>query len=172
MKQDRDIIDKASSAFVSFVRYYKEHALQYIFSMKLLDIGHVANSFFLFKVPRVKEILGVSLKSFTTDNSVHYEEIPYKDKNKEKQKEGLNKKRQEKLEWKEQKKQEDEEKIKHKRNLSKHQKKKKKAENDWNEWEELKKEENLFKKMKKGKISLKQFNDLVYDSDFDEEESI
>jgi hypothetical protein len=26
--------------------------------------------------------------------------------------------------------------------------------------------------MKKGKISLKQFNDLVYDSDFDEEESI
>jgi len=39
MRQDRDIIDKASNAFVSFVRYYKEHALQYIFSMKLLDIG-------------------------------------------------------------------------------------------------------------------------------------
>lgn len=90
MKQDRDIIDKASNAFVSFVRYYKEHALQYIFSMKLLDIGHVANSFFLFKVPRVKEILGISLKSFVQDNSVRYEEIPYKDKNKEKQKEGLN----------------------------------------------------------------------------------
>ena len=27
MKQDRDIIDKASGAFVSFVRYYKEHAI-------------------------------------------------------------------------------------------------------------------------------------------------
>ena len=108
MKQDRDLIDKASSAFVSFVRYYKEHALQFIFSMKLLDIGQVANSFFLFKVPRVKEILGISLKSFVTDHSVKYEEIPYKDKNKEKQKEGLNQKRQEKLEWKEQKKQEEE----------------------------------------------------------------
>ncbi len=104
MKQDRDLIDKASSAFVSFVRYYKEHALQFIFSMKLLDIGQVANSFFLFKVPRVKEILGISLKSFVTNHSVKYEEIPYKDKNKEKQKEGLNQKRQEKLEWKEQKK--------------------------------------------------------------------
>ena len=27
MKEDRDMIDKASNAFVSFVRYYKEHAL-------------------------------------------------------------------------------------------------------------------------------------------------
>jgi hypothetical protein len=69
--------------------------------MKLLDIGEVANSFFLFRVPRVKEILNVSLKSFTTDHSVKYEEVPYKDKNKEKQKEGVNKKRQEKHEWKE-----------------------------------------------------------------------
>jgi hypothetical protein len=31
----------------------------------------------------------------------------------------------------------------------------------------LQKEENLFKKLKKGKITLKQFNDQVYDSDFD-----
>jgi len=88
MMQDRDLIDKASNAFVSFVRYYKEHSLQYIFSMRLLDIGQVANSFFLFKVPRVKEILGISLKSFQTDHSVNVEDVPYKDKNKEKQKEG------------------------------------------------------------------------------------
>ena len=106
MKEDRDIIDKASNAFVSFVRYYKEHALQFIFSMKTLDIGEVANSFFLFRVPRVKEILGVSLKSFTPDNSVVYDEIPYKDKNKEKQKERMIKKRHEKLEFKERQRQE------------------------------------------------------------------
>lgn len=105
MKQDRDIIDKASNAFVSFVRYYKEHALQYIFAMKSLDIGEVANSFFLFKVPRVKEILGVSLKTFKQDNTFNVEDLPYMDKNKEKQKEGLQKKRQEKLLWKEEQKQ-------------------------------------------------------------------
>jgi hypothetical protein len=71
--------------------------------MKLLDIGEVANSFFLFRVPRVKEILNVSLKkSFTSDHSVKYEEIPYRDKNKEKQKLAVNKRRLEKVEWKKQ----------------------------------------------------------------------
>ena len=77
MKKDRDILDKASSAFVSFVRYYKEQSLNFIFAMNILDIGQVANSFFLFKVPRVQEILGKSLKSFTQDNSVKIEDIPY-----------------------------------------------------------------------------------------------
>ena len=62
----------------------------------------MANSFFLFKVPRVKEILGISLKNFQTDHSFKVEEVPYVDKNKEKQKEGTHKKRQEKLEFKEQ----------------------------------------------------------------------
>jgi hypothetical protein len=57
--------------------------------------------------------------------------------------------------------------------VSKNQKKKRKAQNDWNEWEELQKEENLLKKLKKGKITLKQFNDLVNDgSDFDDEDDI
>lgn len=84
MKQDRDLIDKASNAFVSFVRYYKEHSLQFIFVMNMLDIGAVANSFFLFKVPRVKEILGRPLKGFVQDNSFNVYDIPYVDKNKEK----------------------------------------------------------------------------------------
>lgn len=61
--------------------------------MNLLDIGQVANSFFLFKVPRVQEILGKSLKSFQIDNNVKIEDIPYKDKNKMKQKEVVIKKR-------------------------------------------------------------------------------
>lgn len=65
--------------------------------MNILDIGHVANSFYLFKVPRVKEILNKSLKSFHTDNSIDLNSIPYKDSNKMKQKEGTIKKRQEKL---------------------------------------------------------------------------
>lgn len=60
MKQDRDLVDKSQSAFVSFIRYYKEHNLNFIFALNQLDIGHVANSFCLFKIPRVKEILGKS----------------------------------------------------------------------------------------------------------------
>lgn len=50
----------------------------------------------------MKEILGISLKNFQTDHSFKVEEVPYVDKNKEKQKEGTHKKRQEKLEFKEQ----------------------------------------------------------------------
>lgn len=39
MKCDRDVIDKAQNAFVSYVRYYKEHYLNFIFAFNLLDIG-------------------------------------------------------------------------------------------------------------------------------------
>lgn len=39
----------------------------------MLDIGNVANAFFLFKVPRVREILGKSLKTFSGDNTVTVE---------------------------------------------------------------------------------------------------
>ena len=58
MMQDHDLVDKSQDAFVSFIRYYKEHQLTFIFSFTMLDIGQVANSFCLFKIPRVKEILG------------------------------------------------------------------------------------------------------------------
>lgn len=62
--KDRDILDKAQNAFVSFVRYYKEHNLEFIFSFNQLDIGAVANSFYLIRIPRVKEILGRKLQGF------------------------------------------------------------------------------------------------------------
>ena len=36
---DKDLIDKSQDAFVSFVRYYKEHQLQFIFAFNSLNIG-------------------------------------------------------------------------------------------------------------------------------------
>jgi hypothetical protein len=65
MMLDREIIDRSSDAFVSFLRYYKEHQLQFIFNMNQVDIGQVANSFCLFRLPRVKEILGKRIDNFT-----------------------------------------------------------------------------------------------------------
>ena len=61
---DENFHESGKEAFVSFMRYYKEHQLSFIFSFTLLDIGQVANSFCLFKLPRVKEILGKPIKSF------------------------------------------------------------------------------------------------------------
>ena len=63
---DKDLIDKSQDAFVSFVRYYKEHQLSFIFAFNSLSIGQVANSFFLFRLPRIKEILGRPVKDFVT----------------------------------------------------------------------------------------------------------
>lgn len=98
--QDKDILDKGQNAFVSFVRYYKEHNLEFIFSFHSLNIGAVANAFFLFKIPRVKEILGKKITGFEMDQDVDIEAIPYKDANKGNQKAELKEKRKEKLERK------------------------------------------------------------------------
>ena len=111
MLKDRDLIDKAQNAFVSFIRYYKEHRLQFIFSSTSLEIGQVANSFALFSIPRVKEILGKSIKGFEGEK-IDLAAVPYIDKNKEKQKMEVQKKRMEKFEEKELKKQEMKEKEK------------------------------------------------------------
>jgi|TARA_B110000285_G_scaffold224363_1_gene281106 ATP-dependent RNA helicase DDX55/SPB4 len=86
MMLDRDLIDKSQDAFVSFIRYYKEHQLTFIFAFNMLEIGEVANSFFLFKIPRVKEILGKQCKGFIPNNEVNIESIPYVDVNKGNQK--------------------------------------------------------------------------------------
>ena len=84
MKLDKDLVDKSQSAFVSFLRYYKEHSLQFIFKFDALDIGSVGNSFHLFRLPRVKEIIGRTISNFTTDKSIDLKGIQYVDKNKEK----------------------------------------------------------------------------------------
>ena len=70
MLTDKDLIDKSQDAFVSFLRYYKEHQLAFIFAFNALNIGQVANSFFLFRLPRVKEILGRPIKDFITRSDV------------------------------------------------------------------------------------------------------
>ena len=42
--------------------------LKYVFEFKKLDIGNVANSFFLFRIPRIKEILGKKIENFNQSN--------------------------------------------------------------------------------------------------------
>ena len=58
--------------------------LAYIFQFKHLNFGDVANSFFLFRLPRIKEILGKKVEGFETIN-IDFDEITFKDQNKQKQ---------------------------------------------------------------------------------------
>ena len=65
-----------------------------------LDIGNVANSFCLFRLPRVKEILGRKIEHFIGSPSVDTATIPYLDRNKERQHAQLQQQRQAKFERK------------------------------------------------------------------------
>jgi len=85
MLSDKDLVDKSQDGFVSFIRYYKEHQLQFIFAFNALSIGQVANSFFLFRLPRVKEILGKPVRDFVQRRDVDLEKITYRDSNQGKQ---------------------------------------------------------------------------------------
>jgi len=58
--------------------------LKYIFEFKNVDLGMIAYSFFLFRIPRVKEILGKSIASFK-QSQIDIESIPWQDKNQESQ---------------------------------------------------------------------------------------
>lgn len=57
----------------------------------------MANSFFLFRLPRVKEILGKKVDGFKTRHDVDINKIEYKDKNQTKQHEEHLKKREVKM---------------------------------------------------------------------------
>lgn len=80
MVSDRDYIEKSKKAFVSYIRSYKEHDLRYIFEFKNISIGYTAQSFFLLRIPRVKEILGKKIDNFT-QSKIDPEDIPWSDHN-------------------------------------------------------------------------------------------
>jgi ATP-dependent RNA helicase DDX55/SPB4 len=87
LKTDRDLIDKSVKGFVSFIRSYNEHELCYLFQLKDLDVGEVANTFGLFYFPKMKELRTRDIHSFQgagPDFDIH--SVPYIDKNKGKQK--------------------------------------------------------------------------------------
>lgn len=81
---DAWIYDKAKNSFVSFIRFYTEVDLKYIFDISQLDIGSVATMFSLLKVPRVKEILGKKI-DFYPISEINPNELEYKNLNTKKQ---------------------------------------------------------------------------------------
>eukprot|EP00127_Corallochytrium_limacisporum_P003381 Clim_evm9s149 gene=Clim_evmTU9s149 len=83
--QDRDIMDKAVLAFISFLRSYKEHRLSLIFRIKDLNVGKAANAFGLLRLPKMKELQGLSTKSFVGGpKDLDLDSIPYANAEREK----------------------------------------------------------------------------------------
>lgn len=80
--EDRDLLEKGTKAFISFLRGYKEHQCRFVFRLEDLDLGAVARAFGLLRLPRIKELQGKRIAF--TNAPVDTATIRYKDKAREK----------------------------------------------------------------------------------------
>ncbi|ETV83912.1 hypothetical protein H257_04500 [Aphanomyces astaci] len=170
---DRDVLEKGTKAFISFVRSYKEHQCQFIFRFRDLNLAKVATGFALLQLPKINELRCLDNIAFTP-SGVKIVDIPYKDKAREKQ-------RQKKLveiaaEHKAEKLDRFEKKQLDKKRKAavdedgprRREKKKGMHQQIVEEWEELEKEEHLFKKFKRGKITKEEYDAALGDLSDDE----
>ena len=160
---DKWIYDKAVNTFVSFLRYYQEIELKYIFHYPNFDIGNFANSLQLLKLPRLKKKDFDSVKNFIPDEFIQPKDLIYLNKNIEKQMNEKKKKIDEKMDFFYQKKREKKEEMKLKgkrneeKNRSRREKKEAKIKNILDEWDDLADDDKLYKKYKKGKITKEEY---------------
>ena len=160
---DKWIYDKAVNTFVSFLRYYQEIELKYIFHYPNFDIGNFANSLQLLKLPRLKKKDFDSVKNFIPDEFIQPKDLIYLNKNIEKQMNEKKKKIDEKMDFVYQKKREKKEEMKLKgkrneeKNRSRREKKEAKIKNILDEWDDLADDDKLYKKYKKGKITKEEY---------------
>jgi ATP-dependent RNA helicase DDX55/SPB4 len=75
---DRDVLEKGTRSFVSFIRGYKENDCKFIFRLEQLDIPSLALSFGLVKLPKVEELRALKVR-FAGVPGVDTGSIPYKD---------------------------------------------------------------------------------------------
>ncbi|KAG8456029.1 hypothetical protein GDO86_002005 [Hymenochirus boettgeri] len=81
---DRAMFEKGMKAFVSYVQAYAKHECNLIFRVKDLDFCSLARGFGLLRMPRMPELRGKHFSDFIC-TTIDTDTIPYKDKNREKQ---------------------------------------------------------------------------------------
>lgn len=163
VETDRTVMMRATRAFMTFVRAYKEHQLNYIFAFGSLDLGSLATSFCLLRLPRIKEILGKRIEHFE-QSAVKPSTVPFTNKKQEQR-------RLEALQASESQvaaedapkeiKKKDTEKEKPPKPRTRTQKRKAKRKYKADEWASLQAEERLAKKLRRGKITATEFEAKV-----------
>ena len=160
---DKWIYDKAVNTFISFLRFYQEIELKYIFHYQNFDIGNYANSLQLLRLPRLKKKDYDKVKNFQPDDNIEPKDLVYLNKNIEKQMNEKKKKIEEKMDFIHQKKREKEEEMRLKgkrnneKNRSRKEKKEAKIKSILDEWDDLADDNKLYKKYKKGKITKEEY---------------
>ncbi|CAN0888427.1 DEAD-box ATP-dependent RNA helicase 18 [Linum grandiflorum] len=160
-RKDRDVMEKGLTAFVSFIRAYKEHRCEYIFRVKELEIGKLGMGFGLLQLPSMPEVkhCSRSMEGFIPVEDLNLEEIKFKDKSRQKQ-------RNKNLQTKKQAKQHEEKPQKRKKNpdneaMRKKTAKQRRAVQTAEDDEELTRDYRLLKKLKKGDIGEDEFAKLT-----------
>ncbi|KAG6934708.1 DEAD-box helicase 55, partial [Chelydra serpentina] len=169
---DRAVFEKGMKAFVSCVKAYAKHECNLIFRIKDLDFASFARGFALLRMPKMPELKGKYFSDFVPV-SIDTDSIPFKDKNREKQRQKL-------LEQQRKERQENEGKRKFIRNKAwskqkaKKEKKKKMttkrkreegSDIEDEEMAELLNDTRLLKRLKKGKISEEEFEKRLMSSE-------
>lgn len=81
---EREILEAGSTAFMSFLRSYKEHLCSFIFRLETLSLGAVARAYGLLRLPKIPETRGVKGKPIDFETSpVDTSLIPYRHREKE-----------------------------------------------------------------------------------------
>ncbi|OMJ91591.1 hypothetical protein SteCoe_5849 [Stentor coeruleus] len=160
--EDREGYEKAQAAFVAYVRYYKEHNLNYIFQFKHLELGFLAQGFCLLRLPRVSEILGKNIENFE-QSEINPDDIAYKDPQKEERRQKLLIEKEEMIARKK------EIKIKalrdkkgqNKRKRSRSEKRDAKKQSMVEDFDELGREESIISKIRKGKMNSEEVKSYI-----------
>jgi ATP-dependent RNA helicase DDX55/SPB4 len=148
---DREGYEKAQSAFVGYVRYYKEQHLNFIFEFKHLDLGFLAQGFGLLRIPRIQEIIGKHIENFT-QSDIDPDTISYNDSKKEANRLKLLQQKHAFLLENKSKKLKKPKTQKNQRKRSRTEKREAKRQSMIDDFDVLGSEEKIIKKIKKGKM--------------------
>ncbi|XP_048957493.1 ATP-dependent RNA helicase DDX55 isoform X4 [Canis lupus baileyi] len=167
---DRAVFEKGMKAFVSYVQAYAKHECNLIFRLKDLDFASLARGFALLRMPKMPELRGRQFPDFVPAD-VDTNNIPFKDKIREKQRQKLlERQRKEKREnegrkniknkaWSKQK-----AKKEKKKRMNEKRKREEGSDIEDEDMEELLNDTRLLKKFKKGKITEEEFEKGLFSS--------
>lgn len=83
-QKDKNVFDKATRAFVSHVKSYSKHECNLILRLKDLDLGKVATSYGLLRLPKMPEMKDEFQQSFIgPEKTVDINSLKYKNKQKQ-----------------------------------------------------------------------------------------
>jgi ATP-dependent RNA helicase DDX55/SPB4 len=158
--KDRDVMEKAQRAYVSYIRAYREHQCSFIFVFDQLPFAEVAKGFGLLFMPRLPDLKHYKIEY---DNAmIDASKIPYKDKAREKQRQQnliLRREKNAREKADRERKQFEQRKAAEKRGPKR--RRTHAMEQTMHEWDDLQKEARLLKKLKRGELTEKEFEIAV-----------